>query len=57
MRSNGIYNVSDITDLSSYDWYCYEGFDLETITYRWQVWGRDFSGNEAVAAGTIVYAP
>ena len=57
LRSNGLYTVADITDLSSYEWYCHPGFDLETVTYSWRVAGRDYSGNEAGALGTVVYAP
>jgi len=57
LRSNGIYNLSDITDLSSYADYCYSGFDLQSITYGWEVAGRDYKSNQASSAHAIIYTP
>lgn len=57
LRSDGLWVMGDVTDLTSFAWYCHSGFDLETVTYTWTVWGRDYSWNEASATGTIVYVP
>lgn len=56
-RSNGLYVVSAISDLAIYGDYCYSGFDLVDVSYSWTVVGRDYAGNQAVSAGSIVWAP
>jgi hypothetical protein len=56
-RSNGLYVVSAISDLSSYADYCYSGFDVVDVSYSWVVVGRDYAGNQAAASGAIVWAP
>jgi hypothetical protein len=56
--SNGLFVVGNVTDLSGYDWYCYEGFELEEVVYEWSIVGRDFAGNQAeMDGGMIIYHP
>jgi len=55
--SNGLYLIGDVTDLGSFDWYCYDGFDLTEIRYEWTTTGQDFAGNVVSELGSFVYVP
>jgi hypothetical protein len=57
LRSNGIFTSGDVTDLSGYADYCYNGFDLETVTYSWTVVGRDYGSNQSTSEHSVIYAP
>ncbi|MBC8073333.1 MAG: hypothetical protein IAG13_33745 [Deltaproteobacteria bacterium] len=53
--SNGLFLVGDVFDLTTYETYCYSGFDLVEVAYFWEVSGRDFAGNLSQMNGSVLY--
>lgn len=55
--SDGMYLIGSVSNLASFGSYCYDGFELESVSYGWGVWGTDFAGLGAGTDHQITYTP